>query len=536
MKRLVFSLIVLLTSSELPSVASEEDSVSSTSISFGASFPLTGAASPGISSYYSGIEAYFSYVNDNGGIYGRKLNFVKKDDSGIAGRAVTSNSDLILKDTVFALVSSAPGCPSQRALQSGVNPGRRGIPNLFVDCFIEKNTEDSDQSAASTNYYGKASELNQITMLKSYADKNFPNQKIALVYQDDSYGLAISNVKSDPKILCTRGFLAGVPQSMASVGGCGLKDGDLVFYSGSPSGLGYVILSAQSSNLNLKYFVNDDSLNQSVFAAMRVANTPVPEIYTVSNNSLISETSNQTVSTFLSIAQKYRGNSTVDQRFLNGMNAGYIVSHVLGSIGPDATRERFMKAMDLYGAQFDALGVTERSQDAATRFMPSGGVIVKNAGSTSEAVSEVASVESGRVSFKPRKQSAISPKGLPLLVQKLPNSTPVTKVPTPAPSPSKTVAPTPSQNPVSDLDGEEEPAFGKITVKREKNKYMVSISSNLPNENLQVRATKRGQKALSFKIETDDDGSAKFTTSRSLTGYQVALSLDGEILSSVKAS
>ncbi|CAB4333034.1 unannotated protein [freshwater metagenome] len=543
MRRLIFALIVLLTSSALPSVASEEDSVTSDSLSFGASFPLTGAASPGISSYYSGISAYFSYVNDNGGIYGRKINFVKKDDSNIAGRAVTSNSELILKEMVLALISTAPGCASQMALQSGVSPGRRGIPNLFVDCFVEKNSDDSEQSPASTNYYSKVSELNQITILKSYADKNFPNQKIALVYQDDSYGLAISKIKSDPKIHCTQSFPAGSAGTalgtlayMCSLNG-GLKDGDLVFYSGSASGLGSMIAIFQSKNLNLKYFVNDDAFNQSVFAAMRLPNTINPEIYTVSSNSLISETSNQTVATFLSIAQKYRGSSTLDQRFLNGMNAGYIVSNLLGALGPDVTRERLVKAMDLYGAQFDALGLSERSQNTGTRFMPTGGVVVKNTGLSSEAVSEVMSVENGRVSSNSRKQIAISAKGLPVLVQKLPNSAPATKAPTPTPAatPSKTSEPTPSQTEVSDLDGEEEPTFGKISVKREKNKYMISISSNLPNENLQVRATKRGQRAISFKVATDDDGSAKFNTSRSLSGYQVALSLDGEILSSVKA-
>jgi hypothetical protein len=311
-----------------------------------------------------------------------------------------------------------------------------------------------------------------------------------------------------------------------------------VFYSGGASGLGFLITSFQSKNLNLKYFVNDDAFNQTAFAAMRLSGTSLPEIYSVSSNSLISETSNQTVATFLSIGQKYRGTSTVDQRFLNGMNAGYIVSNLLGALGPDATRERLMKAMDLYGAQFDALGLSARSQNAGTRFMPMGGVVVKHSGSSSEAVSEVMSVENGRVSINPRKQIALSPNGLPILVQKLPNSAPATKAPTPtpAPKPSKTNEPTPAQSEVSDLDGEEEPTFGKISVRREKNKYMISISSNLPNELLQVRATKRGQRAISFKIETDDDGSAKFNTSRSLGGYQVALSLDGEILSSVRAS
>jgi hypothetical protein len=70
-------------------------------------------------------------------------------------------------------------------MSSAVSPSRRGVPNLFVDCFVEKNSDDSEQSSASTNYYSKVSELNQITILKSFADKNFPNQKIVLVYQDD---------------------------------------------------------------------------------------------------------------------------------------------------------------------------------------------------------------------------------------------------------------------------------------------------------------------------------------------------------------
>jgi hypothetical protein len=177
MKRLIVALIVLLTSAALPSVASEEDSVSSTSISFGASYALTGAASPGATSYYSGINAYFSYVNANGGIYGKKINLISKDDSGIPGRAVASNNELVTANNVLGLISTAPACSSQVAMSSAVSPSRRGVPNLFVDCFVEKNSEDSEQPAASTNYYSKVSELNQITILKSFADKNFPNQK-----------------------------------------------------------------------------------------------------------------------------------------------------------------------------------------------------------------------------------------------------------------------------------------------------------------------------------------------------------------------
>lgn len=552
MKRLIFVLIVLLSSSALPSIASEEDSVTSDSVSFGASFPATGVASPGVASYYSGINAYFSYVNDNGGVYGRKINFIRKDDGNLPGRAIAGNNELILANNVLALISTAPSCATQVAVNSNANLGAKGIPNLFVDCLIEKSSEDSEQtspSRTSTSYYGKISSQNQITLLKSHIDKAYPNQKIVLVYQDDDNSIGISKIKTDSKVLCSKSFIAGLPAaqtlgsvvSLCKING-DLKDGDLVFYAGSPTGLGSLISQFLNAKLNLKYFVNSDAFNPTALAAMGIRSNLMPEIYTLSSNALISETSNDAIKTFLAFGQKYQGNSTLDQQFINGMNVGYIVSNLLGAVGPDLTRERLMKAMDLYGAQFDALGLSERSQDPATRFMPLGGVIVKNSGTSSEAVSDVLTLENGNVSTKPRKQIPISPKSLPILVQKLPNSAPAPKASTPsaapttAPAPKKTVSPAPAPSSISELDGEEELPFGKISVKKEKNKYLISISSNLPNENLQVRASKKGQRSISFKVTTDDDGLAKFNTSRSLAGFQVALLLDGEILNSVRAS
>jgi ABC-type branched-subunit amino acid transport system substrate-binding protein len=502
-----------------------------------------------MSSYYSGIEAYFSYVNENGGVYGKKLNFIRKDDSGLPARAVSSNSDLVLRDNVLALISTAQSCPTQVAVSSNLNLGARGIPNLFVDCQIERNSEDpepSSPSRTSSTYYNKVGGQSQIAILKSFADKNFPNQKIALVYQNDAYASAITKIASDPKLHCSGKFVAGTASTAVNIvvetckNNGGLKDGDLVFYSGAASGFGVLTAQFQKNNLNLKYFVNDDAVNPSVFSAMALSSNSLPEIYSVSHTHLISETSNPAVAILQAIGQKYRGNSTVDQRFLNGMNVGYILSNLVATVGPGPTRERLMKAMDLYGAQFDVLGLSERSQNPVTKFAPLGGVVVKHVGTSLEAVSEVMSVENGAISLKPRKQIAISAQALPTLVQKLPNSAPQPKpTPTPTPdkaTPDKATPKTSSPDPVTELDGEEEAPFGKISVKKEKNKYLISISSNLPNESLQVRATRKGQKSISFKVETDDDGIANFSTSRSLNGFQVALLLNGERLSSVRAN
>jgi hypothetical protein len=230
------------------------------------------------------------------------------------------------------------------------------------------------------------------------------------------------------------------------------------------------------------------------------------------------------------------------------MNSGYLVANVIGAVGPDLTRARFQQALLQFGNQFDALGLSDRSSLATTPLTPTGGVVVKYLGNTGQVVSDMFVVSNGLVSQRNRKATKIYPGGLPISTQLLaasaptqtpsptptPTPTPTVK-PTPTPTPTATVKPTPTPEPIVEIDGEDEEPFGKISAKREKTKYTISISSNLPEEPLQVRATKKGQKSIIFKVTTNDQGAAKFTTTRALAGFQLVLLLDGEILSSVKA-
>ena len=342
------------------------------------------------------------------------------------------------------------------------------------------------------------------------------------------------------------------------LGGCNsnlspLQNGDIVIYSGNPSGLSRLIMNYSiTQKLNLRYFVNYDAYNPKALQLAGLPATANTEIFTLSHNSLLSETENTAVSTLIAIGQKYSLGATIDQRFLNGLNAGYVISNVIAALGSEVDRDRFMKGMALFGAQFDVLGVSEKSQDPTQRFMPIGGVIVRNVGSNNVAISDVLSIDKGRLSTKPRRAVQVSVNALPTTGQLLPNSTPTasatpTATPTPTPSPTPTATPTPTPatkpspapsataDPILEVDGEEEEPFGKVAIKKDKNKYTISISSNLPNETLQVRATKKGAKSIVFKVTTNDDGSVKFTTTRVLAGFQVALLLDGEILTSVKA-
>ncbi len=101
-----------------------EVGVSSNEIKLGMTLPMTGTASPGYNKIPAAVKAYFDYVNANGGINGRKLTLVVKDDQYVPTQAVAKTNELILKDKVFALLAPL-GTANNKAVASSVNPGRR---------------------------------------------------------------------------------------------------------------------------------------------------------------------------------------------------------------------------------------------------------------------------------------------------------------------------------------------------------------------------------------------------------------------------
>ena len=545
--------LIVLSSVQIARADEDETEVATTDIVFGAAYPMTGVVSPGMSSYYKGINAYFSYVNENGGIYGKKIRLLERDSQGVAGLTISVSNSLLLKDNVFGFLSSAPTCASHIAFVRSLSLPARGVSDILSDCSYRptvSSEEEPSTNSFSTTTYNKLDNDAENLILKSYIDSNFGEKRIALIYQDDDFGMSATKIFRSDKIICKRAFAAGSEGIFAP--NCNststpLRNGDLVVYAGSPTGLMGAISTYSSQNLTLSYFANYEAYNPQVLA-YRANFTSLADIYTVSHNALVSDQSNEAVATYLTIARKYAQPAEINQRFLNGMNSAYLVANTVGAVGPDLTRARFQQALLQFGNQFDALGLSDRSSLASSPLTPTGGVVVKNLGSNSQVVSEMYVVGNGLVSQKNRKATKINSGGLPISTQLLAASAPTsTPTPTPTPTPSPTVKPTPTPTstptvkttptpePILEIDGEDEEPFGKISVKKEKSKYTISVTSNLPNEPLQVRATKKGQKAIVFKVTTNDEGTTKFTTTRALAGFQLVLLLNGEILSSVKA-
>src|SRR6202045_429892 len=86
-------------------------------------------------------EAYFKMINDNGGVNGRKINFISYDDGYSPPKTVEQVRKLIESDEVF-LIFNALGTPTQSAVQKYQNT-KKG-PQLFLATGASKWNDPKD--------------------------------------------------------------------------------------------------------------------------------------------------------------------------------------------------------------------------------------------------------------------------------------------------------------------------------------------------------------------------------------------------------
>src|ERR1700691_1153821 len=103
--------------------------VTPTSITFGTHQPLTGPAAPGYSEIAPASQAFFDYVNAHGGVFGRKIHLIIKDDAYNPTETVNVVHQLVLQDNVFGIFEGL-GTPTHTKVVAFLNASK--VPDLFV--------------------------------------------------------------------------------------------------------------------------------------------------------------------------------------------------------------------------------------------------------------------------------------------------------------------------------------------------------------------------------------------------------------------
>ena len=152
-----------------------------TEIKIGATAPFSGPASS-----YATIgkthSAYFKMINDQGGINGRKINFIQYDDAYSPPKTVEQVRKLVESDEVL-LTFQIIGTPPNSAVQKYLNIKK--VPQLFAATGASRFSDPKRYPwtmGFNPNYQSEG------RIYGKYILANYPNAKIGILYQNDDLG------------------------------------------------------------------------------------------------------------------------------------------------------------------------------------------------------------------------------------------------------------------------------------------------------------------------------------------------------------
>ncbi|MEO8039711.1 MAG: ABC transporter substrate-binding protein, partial [Betaproteobacteria bacterium] len=154
---------------------------SDTGIRIGQTMPYSGPASA-----YGAIgkaeAAYFQWINDQGGVNGRKIDFLSLDDGYNPAKTVEQTRKLVEQDQVLLLFQSL-GTPTNTAIHKYVNAKK--VPHILLATGASKWSDPKHfpwTMGFNPSYQAEA------RIYAQYLLKNAPDARVAILYQNDDFG------------------------------------------------------------------------------------------------------------------------------------------------------------------------------------------------------------------------------------------------------------------------------------------------------------------------------------------------------------
>ena len=373
-KLLVASAVLVtgaLTLSAIPAQAfsvRNEVGVTSNSIKLGITLPMTGAASPGYNKIPGAMKAYFDYVNANGGVNGRKITLVVKDDAYTPTASVQATNELILQDKVFAMVG-ALGTANNKAVAALVNPGRRGIPDLFVNTGF---SGFADKKAYPTTFSLFPSYIMEAKIMSMYIKENFPGKKLGLLYQADDFGRdALAGFKTGGVTFDVTVPYAPLSQATPTTPPTWITKlqaggAEVVVLFGVSSATAAALGAAYAMKYHPQWILGSVGGDAT---AIKLAGVPAPLFTGVQTASFLpapADTTDEYVKLFQTINTKYNPGATFDNNILAGMNTAFVTVQAIAAAGKNLTRKGLITAIETKGSTFASAGLTPMAPTATS--------------------------------------------------------------------------------------------------------------------------------------------------------------------------
>src|SRR5271155_510743 len=315
---------------------------SDSEIKIGNTMPYSGPASA-----YGAIgkaeTAYFNMLNEQGGINGRKINYISRDDGYSPPKTVEQVRQLVEQDQVL-LIFNPLGTPPNTAIQGYLNDNK--VPQLFVATGADK---WNDPKHFPWTMGWQPSYRIESRIYGRYILKNLPDAKIAVLYQNDDFGKDYLvglreglGDKADKMIVATKTYETTDPTIDSQVVALQGSGADVLLTAATPKFAAQAIRKVYDIGWKATHFLTNVAV--SVSAVMRPAGTE-KGVGIISAGYLKDPTDPQWQNTpeykdWLAWMQKYNPSGNVaDVNNVYGYGQAQTMARVLKASGDNLTRE-----------------------------------------------------------------------------------------------------------------------------------------------------------------------------------------------------
>jgi len=376
MKRATLASAIVATSAMVLSIVpaqANSTGVTATSIKLGVSTPLTGSAGLVYGKVPGAMRAYFDYINANGGVNGRKISLVIRDDKYLPTLAATQTTNLILKDKVFALVG-ALGTATHSKAYTAAALGKNNVPDLFINTGFSGFT---NKAKYPTTFMVLPTYAMEAKVMAKVIKDNFPGQATFMIAQDDEFGsdgvggftTAGHKFSSTPTLYPQGSMTAARAEGALTALAAAAPGKPVLVLFGTTDVTATILKAAEKLELTKKFTFLAGSVgaDANTLLALGVKPTTIDGVVSASFLPDAKDLTDPYVKQFIDINTKYNKGVTFDNYVLGGMNSAMLTVQALRAAGKNLTRAGLISAIEAKGSKFASAGLVPLGWSATSR-------------------------------------------------------------------------------------------------------------------------------------------------------------------------
>ena len=328
-----------------PAFAGNAPGVTATEIKVGAIFPFSGPASA-LGNVGKALIAYVHLINDKGGVNGRKINLITADDAYSPPKTVEHARRLVESDEV-AFMFSTLGTPGNLAIAKYL--AAKKVPQTFIVTGASRFTDAKAYPLITTALPSYDTESKAYAR---YIAKDFPDAKVAILYQNDDLGRDfVAGFKSEykdafDKKVVTSSYEVSQPTIDSQVMSLKSTGASVLLFAGTPKFAAQAIRKTHESGWKPLFITN--LVSSSISSVLTPAGLDVSKgVVTATYRKDVDDprwADEAGVKEYKAFMEKYMPGADISEsNYFTGMHQGVILEALLKQCGNDLSRDNIAR-------------------------------------------------------------------------------------------------------------------------------------------------------------------------------------------------